>query len=189
MLITQASLIALRAGFHNAFKGGLGQHESQYKQIATVVPSSTAENTYGWLGKMPAMREWIGPRVIHGLKEHGYTIRNKPFEMTIGVDRDDIEDDNLGIYDPMFTNMGEGVAAHPDELSFGLLSKGFSEKCYDGQYFFDSDHPVIGKDGEETSVSNMTAGSSTPWFLLSTNRALKPIIYQERKKPHRHNTR
>jgi phage major head subunit gpT-like protein len=182
MLVNTTSLNALRIGFSAAYKRGLDQADSQYKKIATVVPSTTKENKYGWLGKMPNMREWIGPRVVHGLAEHDYAIKNLPFELTIAVDRDDIEDDNLGIYDPMFVNMGESVAAHPDLLCFGALKDGFTTECYDGQNFFDTDHPVLSEDGAETTVSNMTAGSSSPWFLLCTNRSLKPIIYQERRK-------
>lgn len=183
MIITAASLNALRTGFSAAFANGLGQHESQQARIATTVPSTTKSNTYGWLGKVPNMREWLGPRVIQNLAEHDYTIKNKPFEMTLGVDRDEIEDDEFGVYNPMFTEMGLSTAAHPDQLVFGALKGGFDAICYDGQNFFDTDHPVLDEDGAETTVSNMTAGASTPWFLLSTKRALKPIIFQERKKP------
>ncbi len=32
------------------------------------------------------------------------------------------------------------AATHPDELAIGLLNGGFSATCYDGQFFFDSDH-------------------------------------------------
>lgn len=182
MLINSTSLNALRVGFSAAFKRGLDQAEPDYKKIATIVPSTTKENKYGWLGKMPNMREWIGARVVHGIAEHDYAIKNKPFELTISVDRDDIEDDNLGVYDPLFVNMGESVSAHPDQLCFGALKNGFSMECFDGQFFFDTDHPVLAEDGSEETISNMTAGASAPWFLLCTNRSLKPIIYQERRK-------
>src|SRR5690606_27387688 len=95
--------------------------------------------------------------------------------------RDDIRDDNLGIYRPLFEEMGMSTAAHPDRLVFELLKNGFTELCYDGQPFFDTDHPVLDEDGKEISVANTDGGSGTPWFLLSTRRALKPIIYQERE--------
>ena len=183
MLINTPNLEAIRVGFNTAYKRGLGQAESQYKRIATVVPSSTRESRYGWLGKMPNMREWLGPRLIQGLAEHDYAIKNKDFELTIGVDRNDIKDDNLGIYEPMFVEMGESTAAHPDLLTFGALKDGFTTECYDGQYFFDTDHPVIAEDGSMTTVANTDGGSGAPWFLLSTNRSLKPMIFQDREKP------
>lgn len=183
MQITAASLNAIRVGFNGSFRRGLGQAETQYGRIATVVPSTTKENVYGWLGKFPNMREWLGARVVHGLEEHDYSIKNKTFEMTVGVDRDDIKDDNIGIYDPMFVEMGESTAAHPDQLIFDLLKSGFTTKCYDGQYFFDTDHPVRDADGNETTVSNTGGGSGDPWFLLNTSRSLKPLIFQDREKP------
>lgn len=181
MLITSTALAAIRTGFSAAFTRGLGQGESDYAQIAFKAPSTTKESTYGWLGKFPNMREWIGARVIQSMSEHSYSIVNKDFEQTIGVDRNDIEDDNLGIYGTMFEEMGLSVAALPDQLVFGALSNGFSRLCYDGQNFFDTDHPIIGEDGQIVSVSNMAAGAQTPWFLLDVSRAIKPIIYQERK--------
>lgn len=183
MIINSANLEALRVAFNASFKRGLGQAETQYGRIATTVPSSNKENRYGWLGKMPNMREWVGPRVVHGIAEHDYSIKNKPFELTIGVDRDDIEDDNIGVYDPMFVEMGESVAAHPDQLVWNLLAAGFATECYDGQYFFDTDHPVLDADGNPSTVSNFQGGSGTAWYLLNTKRSLKPLIYQERKKP------
>tara|TARA_R110002049_G_scaffold73362_3_gene189776 strand:+ start:13295 stop:14188 length:894 start_codon:yes stop_codon:yes gene_type:complete len=183
MLINTPSLEAIRVGFNTAYKRGLGQAETQYTRIATVVPSSTRESRYGWLGKMPNMREWLGPRLIQGLSEHDYAIKNKDFELTIGVDRNDIKDDNLGIYEPMFVEMGESTAAHPDLLTFDALAGGFATECYDGQYFFDTDHPVINEDGSMGTVANTDGGSGAPWFLLSTNRSLKPMIFQDREKP------
>lgn len=183
MIINAQNLGAIRVGFNTSYKRGLGQAPSQYKRIATVVPSSTKENKYGWLGKLPGMREWIGARHIHGLAEHDYSIANNDYELTIGVDRNDIKDDNLGVYDPMFQEMGESVGAHPDMLSFGALAAGFNTECYDGQNFFDTDHPVLDENGEVTTVANTDGGSGTPWFLLCTKRALKPIIFQEREKP------
>ncbi len=183
MRINSATLDALRAGFKTNFQGGLGQAQSQYTQVATVVPSTTSEEKYGWLGKVPGMREWLGDRVVQNLMEHDYAIKNKPFELTISVDRDDIDDDKLGTYAPLFTEMGMSTAAHPDLLIFALLKAGFTTNCYDGQYFFDGDHPVILEDGSTGSVSNSGGGAGTGWYLLHTRRALKPLIFQERKKP------
>lgn len=182
MIINTASLNAIRVGFNASFKRGLGQATSDMSRIATTVPSTTRENKYGWLGKIPNMREWLGQRVVQGLAEHDYAIKNRDFELTVGVDRNDIEDDNLGVYEPMFVEMGESTGSHPDLLVFEALKNGFTTLCYDGQYFFDTDHPVLAENGEEASVSNFGGGAGTPWYLLSTRRALKPIIFQERKK-------
>lgn len=183
MIINRSTLDHLTRGFKASFQRGFAGVAPLWGKVATLVPSSTASEDYGWLGKIPGMREWIGDRQINNLKQHDYNIKNKSFENTVGVDRDHIDDDQFGIYAPMMETLGQTAAEHPDILVFGLLAAGFATRCYDGQYFFDADHPVIGADGETASVSNLQAGSDAPWFLLDTRRPLKPLIYQERKKP------
>lgn len=184
MIINSAALVALYRAFNTAFKRGFDNAQTpMWQKVATLVPSSTKTEDYGWLGKIPRMREWIGDRIIQNLKLHSYSIKNKKFESTVGVDRDDIEDDSLGVYSPIFETLGQNAAEHPDELVFALLPLGFTTVCYDGQYFFDTDHPVLAADGVTVnSVSNVQAGTGNPWYLLDTRRPLKPLIYQERKK-------
>lgn len=181
MIINSATLDALRVGFKTTFTEAFSGVQSLRDRVAEVVPSSTKEEKYGWLGELPGMREWIGPRVIHNLAEHSYAIKNRKFELTVGVDKDDIEDDTLGTYTPRFRVMGRSAARHPEQLVFGALKDGFTTPCYDGQFFFDTDHPVLDKDGKETSVSNFGGGSGAAWFLLAANEVIKPIIFQERK--------
>lgn len=181
MIVNSATLDAMRVGFKTTFTEAFKGVESQRDRIAEVVPSSTKEEKYGWLGELPGMREWIGPRVIHNFAEHSYAIKNRKFELTVGVDKDDIEDDNLGTYTPRFRVMGRSAARHPEELVFGALKDGFTSLCYDGQNFFDTDHPVLDADGNEVSVSNFGGGGGTPWFLLATKEVIKPLIFQERK--------
>nr|WP_246523469.1 Mu-like prophage major head subunit gpT family protein [Neoroseomonas eburnea] len=179
--MNSANLRTLYTGFSAAYQGGFAGAPRQFERVATTVPSSTSQNEYGWLGKFPRIREWIGDRVVHGLAAHAYAIKNKRWEMTVGVDRDDLDDDNLGIYTPLFTDMGRETATFPDELIWPLLKSGFSQLCYDGQNFFDTDHPVLDAGGVPQSVSNSGGGAGTPWFLLDVSRALKPLIFQNRR--------
>lgn len=181
MLINPASLRSLYTGFSAAFQGAFGAVSPLYTRVAMTVPSMTSQNEYGWMNAMPRFREWIGDRVVNSISASGYTLKNKDYESTIGVNRNAIEDDNLGIYGPMFAEMGRGAAAFPDELVWPLLTAGFASPCYDGQYFFDADHPVLDANGAAQSVSNTGGGAGTPWFLLDTSRVVKPLLYQERK--------
>lgn len=187
-IITPALLSALNTGFKKDYQDAFEamRAASVYQKIATVVPSATASNTYGWLGQFPAFREWVGDRVIKDMAAHGYAITNKSWEATVGVKRTDIEDDAVGVYRPLMAEMGRAAAAFPDELVFGLLKAGESTLCFDGQNFFDTDHPVypnVDGTGSPALVSNLQAGTETPWYLLDASRAIKPLIYQERKVP------
>lgn len=83
----------------------------------------------------------------------------------------------------MFKEMGRGVVELPDRLLFGLLAAGATTSCYDGQNFFDQDHPVLNENGVPYSVSNYQPGTdptAPTWYLLDTSRAIRPLIYQER---------
>lgn len=182
MIITAASLIALQQGFNAAFLQGFGSVAPTWNQVAMRVPSSASLENYGWMKELPGMREWVGQRVIHNLESAGAQLKNKHYEHTIGVDRNDIEDDKLGIYAPMFQMQGEIVARHPDELVWGLLPTGFATQGFDGQYFFDSDHVGYTNAGAETSWSNTGGGAGAPWFLLDLSRNfMKPLIFQDRR--------
>ena len=181
MIINTTSLRSAFIGFNAAFQAGLATTTSMYARVATTVPSTTKEQEYGWLGQFPGFREWIGDRVVNGLASHGYTLKNKSYENTIGVNRDDFDDDNLGIYTPMFQQLGATATNFPDTLVWALLKNGFASKCYDGQFFFDVDHPVLDASGNTVSVANTDGGSGTPWFLMDVSQPLKPLIYQSRK--------
>jgi phage major head subunit gpT-like protein len=181
MLITTSSLSALFAGVKAAFNQGFAGAPTAYKDVAMVVPSATREETYAWLGQFPRMREWVGDRVINNLAAQGYAVKNRDFEQTIAIPRNDIEDDTYGVFSPMFIEMGRAAAELPDELVFSLVHSGFTSKCYDGQYFFDTGHPIGNGEAAGISVSNMQDGALDPWFLLDTSRPIKPFIYQERR--------
>lgn len=180
MIINRENLAALFQGFKLVFQQAFTGATSAWEQIATPVPSSTSEEAYPWLGQSTQFREWIGERVYQNLKVHGYRIKNKTFENTVAVKRDAIEDDTYGVYSPLMAQLGQDAKEHPDLLIFELLKRGFDTACYDGQYFFDTDHPV-GKDGAIASVSNFQGGSGRPWFLLDTSRVIRPLILQKRR--------
>jgi phage major head subunit gpT-like protein len=188
-LIKKPQLDALRTSFRTEFDGGLVLATPQFEKVATIVPSSSVSNTYGWLGEWPEMIEWVGPRQLKSLEEHGYVIINKKWESTVVVKVDDISDNNLGQYAPRFRASGMVVGEHNDKITFKMLKEGETELCYDGQPFFDTEHPVNAEhdgSGADVSVSNMTVdgGYAGPtWYLLDTTKPLKPLIFQQRKKP------
>jgi len=178
-----------------SFKYEFAQHiqlleaSSFHKIGATTIKSNSKSNTYGWMGRFPKLREWVGDRVFENIQSSSFVIENKKYEATLKVERTDIEDDNLGIYAPMAKAMADEFVAFLNRNLAALLKGGFTNLCYDGQKFFDAEHPVYQKaDGTgDTSVfsnilGNVGAGGQ-PWFLLSLSGALKPLIIQERTTP------
>lgn len=181
-IINAEAITQMGTAANAAFQRGLTKgEEPMHLAVATVIPSTTGKEEYSWLGKWPRIREWVGERVLNQLKSHSYTIKNKSYESTVVVDRDDVEDDNVGLYAPMFEEMGMEVRDFPSELVFTLLKNGSSTPCYDGQFFFDTDHPVEAADGSIQSVSNWGGGTGEFWCVMATSRALKPVILQNRR--------
>lgn len=176
MIINQAALASICKSFKTIFNEAFLGVAPEWEKVAMPVPSSTGTEEYGWLGAFPKLREWIGDRHVKNLKAHGYSIKNKDWESSVAVDRNNIEDDSYGVYRPLIAEMGRSAAAHYDELAMGMLPLGLTTLCYDGQYFFDTDHPV-----GSGSVSNHGGGAGTAWYLLDATRAIKPVILQKRK--------
>jgi phage major head subunit gpT-like protein len=182
MIINQANLNALFDGFNTRFNQAFDGAKSYVDQIAMTVPSSARQENYAWMGAFPGFREWVGPRVIQNLSLQSYVLKNLPFESTISVPREDVDDDQYGIFGPMFSEMGRRAKTHPDELLFSVIKDAFTLDSYDGQNFFDTDHPVgDGSNMPVTLVANTDGGSGAPWFLLDTSRAIRPFIWQLRK--------
>lgn len=181
MIINGKTLNDLKSGFNALYLQGQAEVQSNVSKVAMIVPSSGPAEKYGWMANMPRMRKWLGDRVLNNVSGADFTIKNEKFESTVVVSASDIEDDTLGQYAPMFQSLGNLSQEHPDELVFALMQGAFTSLCYDGQYFIDTDHPVLDKNGAVTSASNSGGGASTPWFLLDTRKAIKPFIFQKRR--------
>ena len=111
-----------------------------YPQVCTVVPSTGADEKYAWIGSMPGMREWLGPRDFKQLEAANYLLENKKWESSLELLKDNIDDDRVGLLGNLASELGQEAAYHPDELLQEAVTAGESEVCFDGQNFFDTDH-------------------------------------------------
>lgn len=184
MLITQSQATAaytgLKAVFQEGFMATASGIEDLWKEVAMESPSETSEEEYGWLRNMSFIREWIGDRQLQNLAEASYKIVNKHFEGTIAVPVDKIADRKLGGYSVAAKQLGQNARVFPNRLVFPLLAGGFVTRGFDGQYFFDANHPVGSPDGTTKLVSNNGGGAGAAWYVLDTTKVIKPIVYQQR---------
>ncbi len=185
--ITFEQLDDFRRTLSSSFFGALAsQPAGEYSQFCSTFPAASTRNIYAFLGELPSMREWIGPRVARQIQNHRYQIENRKFELTFTVKRDELEDDmagQLAMYSGLSAMHARAVAVHPDELMFEeIWANGHLNPCYDSQNFFDTDHPVGRADlGTETTASNDMGGSAVAWYLLDLSKPIKPFIYQPRR--------
>jgi phage major head subunit gpT-like protein len=176
MIINVESLARLYTGFTAVFNAAFQDTQTWYEQAAMTVPATTRIMDYKFLLDFPMVREWIGDRQISSLEPKAFQVETKDWEATIEVDRNDIEDDQLGFYNPIVAALAQEARKHPEKLIGDLLLGAFSTPCYDGQNFFSTAHPL----GDGTAA-NFSGGTDTAWYLLDTSRAVKPFIFQLRR--------
>ena len=108
--------------------------------VSNYFGSDQASETYPWLGMPPALREWIGGRNAKGFSTNGVEIKNKHFEATIEIALKDLRRDKTGQLKARLAEFAQRGQSHFASLLSTLIINGPSTVCYDGQYFFDTDH-------------------------------------------------
>jgi phage major head subunit gpT-like protein len=127
--------------------------------VSNLFTSNQESETYKWLGMAPAFREWVGGRQPKGFRENGITIVNKTFEATLEVLVDEMRRDKTGQVLARVRELATRTEAHWASLLSQLVVAGESQLCYDGQFFFDTDH-VDGDSG--TQDNDITHNIGTP---------------------------
>jgi phage major head subunit gpT-like protein len=156
MQITPSAIAAINKGFSLRFQEAFAKANPRYREFVTEVPSTGKSELHGFIDKLPRMREWLGERQLANLVAREFEIANKHLELSFEVDRDDIDDDRLGVYNPKLEMLAEQAAKYPDDLLVALMQNA-TGLCYDGQYFFDDDHPVNMDDAALGTQSNKLA--------------------------------
>ena len=164
-VVNAATLIAAQKSFRALFLQTFDAVVPAWPRVAMLSPSENAEETYQWLGRVPAIKEWLDNKILEQLRGLDYTLKNKSWESTIEVDRNDIEDDRLGMYRPRIAELAEEAKRHPDELVSTVRKDGATKLAYDGQFFYDTDH-LEGKSG---SQSNKLTGTGTTVAQIITD--------------------
>lgn len=187
--ITPEMLSAMFMGFSMAFNQKYNETESLIEKVAMISESTSSKQGYPFLGQTGHFREWVGERVFQQLKAHGFAIENKTFEQSHAISRDVIEDDEYGVFKTLFEDLGLDAKLFPDEILFGLMRDAHNTVCYDGQNFYDHEHPINTKHdltGSNVPTSNILTQSQSSdkvWHLLCTTRSVMPYIWQWRKRP------
>lgn len=118
--------------------------------ISNYFASDQESETYKWLGEVPALREWIGGRQAKGFTTQGITIVNKHYEATIEFLLKDMRRDKTGQIQARIGEFADRAVSHWASLLTTAIIAGESTVCYDGQFFFDTDH----SEGDSGTQSN-----------------------------------
>jgi phage major head subunit gpT-like protein len=152
--LIQANLV-----FSTAFQEGVNSLKESiditYTDKARVVSlPGTEEAVFGFLAEMPLFRKWIGEREPKRLRTGSYSIKVDDYEFSYEVGRNDIKFDKIGLLADAFR--GGGVASkrfYEDNVN-SIQDNAKTLICFDGQYFYDTDHPE-GLDGSGSTFQNL----------------------------------
>ena len=160
---------------------------ADWQQFTYVERTKNASKKFAWLSKFPALEKWTNSRTHKKLAKHDYSVDVDVYTATADILRTELEDEGPNVYQHLPQSAKEVVDVQRNEGLFGLLNS--PPTSYDGQDFFDTDHPIYPNvDGTGTSetYSNLLgtkSKSNTSWVLLDTSRTIKPLVLVERDKP------
>lgn len=135
--------------------------------ISMYFDSDQESETYKWLGQVPQMREWIGGRNAKAFSSNGITIINKAFEATLQVLVEEIRRDKTQQVQIRINELAARALSHWNKLLSTLISNGTGSSsglCYDGQYFFDTDH----SEGDSGTQLNLLAAAQVAALDVTT---------------------
>lgn len=131
-------------------------------RLAMKIMSNQEVENYAWLGQVPKMREWIGGRQPKGLRENTFAITNKDHEATLEILTKDLRRDKFGQIRIRIAELSRRTLSYPASLITTLNVNGEATVCYDGQYFYDTDHSEGDSGSQSNDLTFAAATSTTP---------------------------
>lgn len=177
MLITPANMSTFFLGLHASWASAYETTPVWTPKVATILPSATEIEQYGWIGRIPTLREWIGPRQVKGAAAESLTVRNKTFELTLEADRFKLADDTYGVYTPMVQQMGWQSAKWSDQQIVANIIA--NADCTDGTAMFGDSHPVDVYNPAAGTFDNNFALTLTPTNYNTVRSAMGAYVGQD----------
>jgi phage major head subunit gpT-like protein len=162
MTVTTAAYQVVQRDLTQQFHMRAGAATPFYPTLCTVVPSNSIDEKYGWLGALPGIREWVGDRQFKQLRAANYTLANKHWESSLEFEKNDVDDDRTGGFLAQIQALADEATYHPDELLFTVISAAESTACFDGQYFFDTDHSWGDSGTQDNDLTYAAATGTAP---------------------------
>lgn len=145
-IILPATLDAAFQNFDTRFRRGMKGSAPWWQLLATLMTSDTEEEIHAWLQQIPGLAEWIGERNGSTVAASAYRLANKDFNRDVKVPRNKFLDDKLGLYAPIFEQLGAHAAKFADRQVARLMKRGHIDevgsRCWDGKPYYAPDHPI-----------------------------------------------
>jgi phage major head subunit gpT-like protein len=162
--------------------GALGSQArwAQQMGIAQELPVKGNEAKIKLASRPTGVHEWLDERHKQKIERADHSVAVKRWANAITVKLDDLADDedNLGQYKPLIDSMADDFDEHRHQLFIDLIGSGFAGTlgtAYDGQFFFDTDHPVALTGGSLGTQSNKITSSFDGPALYEAMAALEAL--------------
>lgn len=108
--------------------------QMQVTRLATQYTSTTASNHYAFMEALGGWSEWNGARQFKDVASQQYEVLNKDFECSIKMPKNQIEDDQIGMYVDLVPSMVSGWFKKQASLIMAVLTS--NPVAYDGVALF-----------------------------------------------------
>lgn len=160
MDLTPSNLQVFFTGLQTNWEMGYELPPTWYEQVAMTVTSDTELETYGWMDRIPKMRQWVGPRTINNAPLRSRSVTNLDWELTESIPRNKFMDDRLGIYSQISKDMGWQAKKLHDQQLVTLIQA--NPTGFDGLAFFSASHLTNIDDATSAVQSNLLTLALTP---------------------------
>ena len=154
MDINRKNMDFLFKSFSMNFASGIESVPDTWQKFCGTIQSGAAANVYPFLEQFGGMREWIGDRQLKNVSSRKIEVVNRDFEDTVSIPRNDIEDDQYGIYSTLIAQMGYNAGKLWQDLAVEALVS--NPKWIDDADFFSTTRTY----GEFTIANKTTDGLS-----------------------------
>ncbi len=155
-------------------------------QLAIMVPSIVAagqSEQHAWLGSSPSMREWVGKRLIQQPLAFDYAIKNRKFEVSGNMPLDLLNNDKTGEAQLWLDDLMSALPLWYEEIIAGLINGAEAATCFDGQYFFDTDHQYGKQSAAWSNDLTFAAATGTALTVMEAANLISAAIEAMRAFP------
>ena len=145
MEITLGNLETVFTGLKATFTEAVQSTEDErIRRLMEAVPSTSRSEDYPTSTLLGDLEEVLDEVTITGIGAFVQSVPNRTFARIVEVKRNDIADDNIGVYRPGVRQLGRRAALYPLRLAVETLLSGLTDEWVDGAAVFSSDHEWVG---------------------------------------------
>lgn len=157
-MITQRAVLGM---FFEYLQQNVGM--SWIDPISTpVIRSDQDSEDYGWLGQVPQLSEKRGEKKFSQLSEVEWAVRNVEYQGGIALPKKHVLYDKTGQIAIRVNELASRSLAHWVSLIAPLILNGAATACYDGQYYFDTDHSEGSSGAQSNSITSDVTTTTAP---------------------------